>query len=168
MEIYKNEEWRKQIVRAGGEMVVQGEFWLFGTATYCDGTMISREKAEKDASRFFNKLDRELLKRIDLIEKRRLERLVFIETGRTRTNMHIHFYIKGNDYVGHRQLEEKCIELWPGKSKKLNGKTTGRIKKAYNMVMKDNIYVGNKYCWKEMNNLNADVLYPKCCHINFT
>ncbi len=43
MEIYKNEELRKQIVTTGGEMVAHGKFWLFGTATYYDGTMISIE-----------------------------------------------------------------------------------------------------------------------------
>ena len=172
MEIYKNDEWRKRIVSEGSKMVAQGDFWLFGTATYCDGTTISRNKAEKDARYFFNKLDRALLKRIDYIEGRKLERLVFIETGRTRTNMHMHFFIKGNDYISYIELKEKCIELWPGKSKKSSGgKPTGRIKKAFSMILKDNLNAGNsidKYCWKEMNNLNADVLHVECCHINLT
>jgi len=160
MEIYKNEELRQQIVNDGSKMVAQGEFWLFGTATYYDGTMISREKAEKDARYFFNMLDRKLLKRIDYIENRKLDRLVFIETGRTRTNTHIHFYIKGNNYVGYRQLEEKCIELWNEK-----------IKKRHNIKLLDNLYAGNRrngYCWKEMNNLNADVWHTESSHLNLT
>ncbi len=159
MEIYKNEELRKQIVNKGREWVGEQKFWLFGTAKYYDGTMISREKAEKDARYFFNMLDRKLLKRIDYIENRKLDRLVFIETGRTRTNTHIHFYIKGNDYVSYRQLEEECIELWNEK-----------IEKRHDIKMLDNLYAGNRrngYCLKEMNNLNADVLYAESSHINF-
>ena len=160
MEIYKNEELRKQIVNDGSEWVGQQQFWLFGTAKYFDGTIISREEAEKDVSRFFNKLDRALLKRIDLIENRRLERLVFIETGRTRTNTHIHFYIKGNDYVGYEQIVEQCEKIW-----------IEDIKKSYEMDMRDNKYAGNRrdgYCYKEMRNLNEDVLHVDCCHINLT
>ena len=160
MEIYKNEELRKQIVSSGSEWVGQQQFWLFGTAKYFDGTIISREEAEKDVSRFFNKLDRALLKRIDLIENRRLERLVFIETGRTRTNTHIHFYIKGNDYVGYEQIVEQCEKIW-----------IEDIKKSYEMDMRDNKYAGNRrdgYCYKEMRNLNEDVLHVDCCHINLT
>jgi len=160
MEIYKNEELRKQIVNDGGKWVGELQFWLFGTATYYDGTMISREKAEKDTRYFFNMLDRKLVKRIDYIENRKLDRLVFIEKGRTRTNTHIHFFIKGNDYVSYRELEEKCIELWNEK-----------IQKRYDIKMLDNLYAGNRrneYCLKEMTNLNANVFYPASSHINFT
>lgn len=160
MEIYKNEEWREQIVSEGGKWVGEQQFWMFGTAKYGDGTMISREEAERDASRFFNKLDRALIKREELREGIRLDRLVFIETGRTRTNTHIHFYIKGNDYVSYKQLEEMCEIIW-----------VEDIDKSYDIEMRDNKYAGNRrnaYCYKEMNNLNADVLFPKCCHINFT
>ena len=122
--------------------------------------MICREKAEKDASRFFNTLDRKLLKRIDYNENRRLERLVFVETGKTRTNTHIHFYIKGNDYVGYKQLEEMCEEIWDDK-----------IEKAYEIKRFVKLNAGNKrnaYCWKEMNDLNADVFHAASSHINFT
>lgn len=160
MEIYKNEELRKQIVSKGSEWVKQQQFWLFCTAKYYDGTVINREMAEQDANRFFNKLDRKLLKRIDLIEKRRLERLVFIETGKTRTNTHMHFFIKGNDYVSYEQIVEQCEKIW-----------IKDIKKSYEMDMRDNKYAGNRrdrYCYKEMNNLNADVLHVECCHINLT
>ena len=160
MEKYKNKELRKQIVCCGSEWVGEQKFWLFGTAKYYDGTMISREKAEKDARYFFNMLDRKLLKRIDYIENRKLDRLVFIETGRTRTNTHIHFFVKGNDYVGYKQLEEMCEEIWDDK-----------IEKAYDMKMLDNLNAGNKrnaYCWKEMNDLNADVFHAASSHINFT
>ncbi len=160
MDDYRNEEWRKQIVNEGSKMVAQGDFWLFGTATYYDNEMISKKKAERDAKYYFNKLDRALLKRIDYIEGKKLERLVFIESGRTRTNTHIHFFIKGNDYVSYIELKEKCLELWDKK-----------IKMRRDLKMLDNSYAGNRrngYCWKEMNNLNADVLHVECCHFNFT
>lgn len=160
MKIYKNEELRRKIVNEGGKWVGEQKFWLFGTAKYYDGTMISREMVEKDASRFFNKLDRVLMKRKDLIDGKKLDRIVFIETGRTRTNTHIHFFIKGNDYVSYEQIVEQCEIIW-----------TEQIDKSYDIRMDDNRYAGNRrneYGYKEMNNLNADVLFPKCCHINPT
>ena len=160
MGIYKNEELRKKIVNDGGKWVGEQKFWLFGTAKYFNGTMISREEAERDASRFFNKLDRALIKREEYREEIKLERLVFIETGKTRTNTHIHFYIKGNDYVGYKQLEEMCQIIW-----------VEDIVKGYEMDIRDNIYAGNRrneYCYKEMRNLNEDVLHVACSHINIT
>ena len=158
MEIYKNEEWHKQIVKEGGNWVGQQQFWLFGTAKYGDGTIISREQAEKDASKFFNKLDRTLLTRKEVIDGNRLERLVFLETGRTRKNMHMHFFIKGNEYVSYEQIVEQCEIIW-----------MEEFDNTYEMDTRDNRNVGNvrdAYCYKEMNNLNADVLHVKCCHIN--
>ena len=158
MEIYKNEELRQQIVSEGGKWVGQQDFWLFGTAKYGDGTTICREQAEKDASKFFNKLDRTLLTRKDVIDGNRLERLVFIETGRTRNNMHMHFFIKGNDYVSYEQIVEQCEIIW-----------MEEFDNTYEMDTRDNRNVGNvrdAYCYKEMNNLNSDVLHVKCCHIN--
>lgn len=158
MKIYKNEELRKQIVDEGSKWIAQQEFWLFGTATYCNGNLIKREKAERDAKYYFNRLDRKALKRIDYEEGRKIDRLVFIETGRTRTNPHIHFFIKGNDYVDYRQIEELCVQLWDEK-----------IEDRLNLKMLDNMYAGNRrngYCWKEMNDLNADVFHAESSHIN--
>ena len=95
MDIYKNEELRKQMVEKGKQWVAQGEFWLFGTATYIDGTAVSEDAANKDARYFFNMLDRKILRREDYRNGIRLKRMAFIETGKTRTNTHIHFFIKG-------------------------------------------------------------------------
>jgi len=159
MKKYKNEELRKQIVDEGSKWVAQQDFWLFGTATYCNGDLVSREKAERDARYFFNMLDRKLLKRIDYEEGRKLDRLVFIETGRTRSNTHMHFFIKGNDYVSYKQIEELCVNLWDKK-----------IENRHNLKMLDNKTAGNRrngYCWKEMNDLNADVFHAASSHINY-
>ena len=45
------------------------------------------------------------------------------------------------------------------------------IEKSYDIQMDDNRYAGNgrnEYGYKEMNNLNADVLHVACCNINPT
>lgn len=157
MKIYKNEDLRKQIVSTGSEWVAQQQFTLFGTATYYDGTLVGKDEAIRDTKYFFNMLDRKLIKRKDYEEGKKLQRLAFIETGRTRTNSHIHFYIKGNDEAIDRQIKELSEKLWAEK-----------ITRGYNLIMKDNIGAGtkrNSYCWKEMNNLNADTLLVECCYI---
>ena len=158
MEIYKNEELRQQIVSSGSEWIAQQQFSFFGTANYYDGTSVSKEQAIRDAQYYFNMLDRRLLKRIDYNANKRLDRLVFIETGKTRTNTHIHFYIKGNNEATDWQIKELSGLLW-----------TNKITRGFNVVLDDNTGTGNGrngYCWKEMNNLNADALLVECCHIN--
>ena len=157
MEIYKNEKLRKQIVTEGSEWIGQQQFTFFGTATYYDGAAISRDEAVKDAKHFFNMLDRRVLKREDYNNNVRLNRLVFVETGRTRTNTHIHFYIKGNDDATEWHIKEICEHLWANK-----------ITKGYNLLLKDNKGTGNRrngYCLKEMGNLNADALLVDCCYL---
>lgn len=159
MEIYKNEELRKQMVEKGKEWVAQGEFWLFGTATYVDGTAVSEEAASKDARYFFNMLDRKILKREDYRNGIRLERMAFIETGKTRTNTHIHFYIKGIEKDDYKKIWRLSSQLWANK-----------VKRGYNLVMKDNLGTENSrdgYCWKEIDNLNKITLLVECCTFDF-
>src|SRR5210317_1576593 len=128
MEIFKNKYLYTKIENYGSAWVAQQQFWLFGTATYSDGTMISSDEARKDARLFFNALDRHILNRKDYDENRRLQRLAFIETGRTRTNTHIHFFIKGTKWHDYRQIWHLSEQLWADK-----------ITKGYNLVMQDNI-----------------------------
>ncbi len=159
MDDYKNEELRKQIVEKGREWVAQGEFWLFGTATYYDGTAISEDAANKDARYFFNMLDRKIIKREDYRNGIRLKRMAFIETGRTRTNTHIHFFIKGIVEDDYEKIWCLSVQLWAKK-----------IMRGYNLVMKDNLGAEDGrdgYGWKELDNLNKNTLLVECCNFDF-
>jgi len=159
MGTYKNEELRKQMVENGREWVKQGEFWLFGTANYYDGTVVSDDAANKDARYFFNMLDRKIIKRGDYRNNTRLKRMAFIETGRTRTNTHIHFFIKGIEKDDYEKIWNLSIQLWAEK-----------IKRGYNLVMRDNLRAENRrdgYCWKELDNLNKNTLLVECCNFVF-
>ena len=176
---------KKLFIEQGGNWVAEQQFWLFGTAKYYEGRKVTRKAAEQDAKHFFNILDRKLICRSDCKRGRRLPRLVFIETGVTRDNTHIHFYIKGRDLIkDYNKIKMLSEEIWPT-----------RIKRGLDLVMSDNIESNNKrkgYCWKELSNeqttyeqktdwlklnkktpeilasdvITADVLMLDCCYID--
>lgn len=140
----------------GAKWVRQQNFWLFGTATFIDGSQITDAQATADAKHFFNILDRKLLTRKQLNEGTRLERLVFLEHGKLGANTHLHFFIKGNHWRHYRQISESC-SIWQS-----------RIGLAHNLIIKDNLGVDNtrsEYCWKEFTEKRSDVLLPDCCFL---
>ena len=158
MEIYKNEEWRQRILEEGTKWVAEGKFTIFATANYYDGKCVSKEQAMRDAVHYFNMLDRRVLKRIDYNNGVRLERMVFVETGRSRKNTHLHFYIKGIDEETEWKIKEICRHLW---SKK--------IRKGFNLSISDNRSANGRldaYCWKEQKDLNNEVLAVGSCYLN--
>ena len=142
----------------GAEWVRSQNFWLFGTATFKDGSRINDSDAISDAKHFFNILDRQILERKDTSQGKRLDRLVFLEYGRLGANAHIHFLIKGTDLRHFKQIYYTAPSIWQS-----------RIKKAHNLIIKDNIGLDNRrseYCWKEVKSLQRDVLLTECCHLN--
>ena len=133
-------------------------FWLFGTATFKDGSRILDSDATNDAKHFFNILDRQILKRKETMQGKRLERLVFLEHGRLGANTHIHFFIKGIHLSQYKAITKYAPMIWQE-----------RILKAHNLVLKDNIGLDNtrsEYCWKEIKTYQRDVLLTECCHLS--
>ena len=85
--------------------------------------------------------------------------MAFIETGKTRTNTHIHFFIKGVEKDDYEKIWRLSVQLWAKK-----------IKRGYNLVMKDNLGAENRrdgYCGKEIDNLNKNTLLAECCTFGF-
>ena len=183
MDYLSREETKKLFIEKGSSWIAQQQFWLFGTASYYKGDTISRAEAESDAKHFFNILDRQIISRKDYNENRRLKRLVFVETGRTRDNTHIHFYIKGRNLKDYKKIWRLSEEIW-----------SDRIKKGRDLVMCDNIvsnYDRKGYTFKEADKeqytyaqtknwrkqrkeerevlasdvMTADVLLLDCCYI---
>ena len=66
----------------GADWVRRQNFWLFGTATFKDGSRVTDMDAVADAKYFFNTLDRHVLTRKQTLQGERLNRLVFLEHGR--------------------------------------------------------------------------------------
>lgn len=154
---YSEHELRERIKAAGARWVAQQQFWLFGTARYYDGTTINRHTAERDCRHYFNTIDRQLLSRRDYNANRRLHRLVFIETGKTRTNTHVHFFIKGTNLAQYRHIKAACETNW-----------RQHISAASDCVVLDNITLAHErsgYCWKEYSSLHSETLYAQCCHL---
>ena len=141
-----------QYRQAGTQWVTQGRYWLFGTLTYKNGSAVTQDQATRDARYFFNRLDRQILKRRDYNQGQRLERLVFVEQGRTRTNMHLHYYIKGTHWQHYRQIWTASEEIWQ------------HIQGAHSCVVKCNLAENSTragYCWKEFHSLVVQFLHDE-------
>ena len=126
----------------GAKWVRSQNFWLFGTATFKDGSRIYDSDAISDAKHFFNILDR----------------LVFLEHGRFGANTHIHFFIKGTHLRQYKAITKYAPKIWQE-----------RIAKAHNLILKDNIGLDDtrsEYCWKEIKSYQRDVLLTECCHLS--
>lgn len=148
---------RERIRTEGAQWLAEQQFWLFGTARYADGSKIKEHRAIKDARHYFNTIDRALLARKDYNQGHRLKRLVFLETGRSRTNTHIHFYIKGTALNQYRHIKLAAEQLW-----------TRHILQARDCVVLDNINLNNErkgYCWKEFDTIRSTTLLVDCCHL---
>jgi hypothetical protein len=153
----RNKTQQTRIQQAGSIWLAQQQFWLFGTATYRDGTEVGEDEAIRDARHYFNTIDKAILARKDYDQGRRLQRLVFLETGKQRINTHIHFYIKGTQLKQYRHIKAAAETLW-----------TQRIAKAHSIVLLDNIEHNNErkgYCWKEFDCLESTILLLDCCHL---
>jgi hypothetical protein len=154
---YTHYEMREKIKSAGANWVAEQAFWLFGTARFVDGTLIERDAAVRDARHYFNTIDRQLLARRDYNEGTRLQRLVFLETGRNRVNTHFHFFIKGTHLTQYRHIKQAAEANW--------GK---HIERAGNIRVLDNTGLTHErkhYCWKEFDDLSSETLLVECCHL---
>lgn len=155
--LYSEYDIRQRIKAEGAKWIAQQKFWLFGTARYYDGTQISVEQAERDCRHYFNTVDKQILSRRDYNEGRRLQRLVFIETGRNRVNTHIHFFIKGTHLKQYRHIKHIAEQNW-----------RRHIQKASDCVVLDNsefIHERRGYCWKEFDSIRSETLFLPCCHL---
>lgn len=154
---YAEHELRERIKAEGASWVAQQQFWIFGTAKYFDGTEIHEQKAHKDIRHYFNTIDKAILRRQDYDEGRRLQRLVFIERGKTRTNTHFHFFLKGTHLRQYKTIWHTAQENW-----------TKHIQGAADIQIQGNIefiYERKGYCWKEFDSIRSETLQVPCCHL---
>lgn len=146
-----------QIREHGAAWVQKQQFWLFGTAVYHYGMSVSEAELARDARHFFNVLDKWVLTRRQINEGCRLPRLVFREAGRSRANLHFHFFIKGLSWQHYASILGAAPEIW-----------YQRIDKAHQLEIKDNLGSSDSrsgYGWKEFRAYSDETLLTECCHL---
>lgn len=143
-------------IRAAGKAWTQASnYWLFGTATYKQGDLVSADKLERDARRFFNALDRAILPRVAVKAGIRLPRHVYAENGRFGLNRHMHFFLKGRLWPHHGLILHHAEPLW---LKTVFG--------ARDLTLEDCLQPNNRrsgYGWKEYKRLADTTLLASCC-----
>ena len=148
----------EQLKLEGAEWVRSQNFWLFGTATFKDGSRLTDSDATYEAKHFFDIFDRQILKRKETMQGKRLDRLEFLEHGRLGANTHIHFFIKGRHLNQNKAITKYAQIIWQE-----------RISKVYILVLKDNIGLDDtrsEYWWKETKTYQRDILPTECCHLS--
>jgi hypothetical protein len=154
---WEERDYTRRIRRAGKLWTERQGFWLMGTCQYIDGSTVSQSRCRQDARYFFSMLDRNILCRELIREGIKLPRLVFLETGKSRENTHLHFFVMGYEWEQYKDIRNLAEELWSSK-----------IARARDCVVKDNM--GSKddrsgYGWKEFRRREDESLLTECCFL---
>lgn len=76
------------------QWLTDGNFTVFGTLKFTDGTAIGRVEADRLVQRLFNKLDRTYFGNATTNVGMRHSRIVFRHMGTSQANLHYHFLAK--------------------------------------------------------------------------
>ncbi len=144
---------KKKLKEAHTKWVEEQNFTHFGTLKFTDGRRINSTIAIKRLRRFFNMLDRKVLKGKAVKKGTRLARFVYLEKGKSRNNLHAHFYFKGSTQAQTLSTILYATELWH----KVNNAETIDIRKQIDKRL-------NAYCTKEIDDLDNDVMLLDCTH----
>jgi hypothetical protein len=85
---------RKKTINAVAQWQEKQKYTHFGTAMFKYVNNLRREQVIKSLCYFFNGIDREIYTRKDVDNGLRVERMVYLELGRSRDNLHSHFFYK--------------------------------------------------------------------------
>lgn len=98
MYLYEGEEMntydRQKTIKAQVLWQKKQNYTHFGTATFNFINTLNEEKALKTLSYFFNCADKQIYKHKVVKEGKRIKRMVYLEKGRSRQNLHTHFFTK--------------------------------------------------------------------------
>jgi hypothetical protein len=87
-------------------------FCLFGTLTWKYKSGLNEAQRKRALARFFNALDRKIYKGKGIKRGKRIERLVFFEKGRSRENLHAHFFCKSENLKQTKQIILEAHRFW--------------------------------------------------------
>ena len=85
---------KRKLKKAHADWLLEQQFDLFGTLKFVDGENINEYIAKRRLSYFFNMLDRKVKTHKEVKRGNRLNRFVYLESGKSRSNLHAHFFIK--------------------------------------------------------------------------
>ena len=134
-------------------MAIRTKFDLFGTLKFVDEN-INEFIAKRRLAYFFNMLDRKVRNAKEVKGGNRLNRFVYLESGKSRSNLHAHFFIKGSTLKETKDIIVKANRLCL------------KVEKAHNIDIKlnEDIVGTSEYCVKEMDNIDKDILVLDLTH----
>lgn len=97
------------------EWQMSENFCLFGTLTWKYKSCLTEAQRKKALGRFFNALDRKIYKGKGVKEGRRVERFVYFERGKSRQDLHAHFFCKSENLKQTKQIVVEANKFWMGK-----------------------------------------------------
>lgn len=106
---------RKAIIRSMAEWQRAQEYTHFATATFKYGSNLSEDHVRKTLRYFFNSIDRRLYKHKGTISGKRFERMVYLERGRGRDNLHTHFFYKAETELQATNIAHIATDIWLNK-----------------------------------------------------
>ena len=111
---------RHKTIEAQAQWQKEQNYTHFGTATFNFINTLNEEKALKTLSYFFNCVDRQIYKHKGVKEGKRVKRMVYLEKGRSRENLHTHFFYKADTFEEAEQIGEIMKGIWQSKIKEAN------------------------------------------------
>ena len=145
---------RRELKKAYADWLQQQHFTIFATVNFVDGSEVNETEATKRLRFFFNKLDRKVKTHKEVKEGKRLERHVYIEKGRSRQNIHAHFFTKGSTLKETKSIIYNAQHIW---------QTVDKASDIEVSLIENNDGIKG-YCTKELDTVDTDILLTDCTH----
>ena len=147
---------REMYINAVGDWQSRQRFTLFGTATFEYKNTFRKEEVIKTCSYFLNALDRKIYTHKEVLSGNRIERFVYIEGGKDRDNLHMHYFCKGETLKETHNIIKHANFLWNEKVHKADN-----MKILINEIGEDRSTYGMKEFWQ----MDDDNLVVQLCHL---
>ena len=109
---------RRETIKATAEWQSKQNYTHFATSTFQYANNFNEEHVMKTLRYLFNVIDRRIYTHKGINKGKRVERMVYLEKGRGRDNLHTHFFFKGTDDTEAKQISQIETELWQNKIRK--------------------------------------------------
>ena len=147
---------RERYIKALSDWQKAQHFTLFGTATFNFKNTLSETEALKNIRHFWNVVDRTIYTHKEIKEGKRIERFVYFERGKSKSNFHQHFFCKGETEEQTTDIEKALTQVWQTK-----------INQTYDILIKKHTLADdrNAYCMKEFKQMDDDNLRVELCYL---
>ena len=145
------------------------QFTLFGTCQFMFKSNRTIEDRKKAVMRFWNAVARTIYTAKEIAtEGKRVERIVYLEQGRSRDYVHFHFFCKANNPTQLKTLINTTQHFW---NNKVEDTQTLDIKLNQNSDYRDGdgIKEYEAICFDDNRNFKTEILneqiFVECCHL---